>query len=235
MVFAVRWSEKLDLLVSRVFPLGFFSSFFFFFPLPHAFAFKDLAPMMDSNDSEEQHWALATEEDATFAPKRDSYPMCIVWSVIPVLTWLLPPAGHLGIAASDGTISDFAGPHYIHQSKKRTAFGPVNKYIRVAPSDITYPPDMTAQQAWNKAIDNANRVYQTRMHNLILDNCHHHTAVVLNELQYKGSKRWGTVSLIVHMMLHAPFVSSTRCLKTYIPTLIILFLAALLIVLIELL
>ena len=110
-------------------------------------------------------------EQAEFAPRKDSYPMCIVWSVIPGLSWLLPPVGHLGITASEGTISDFAGPYYIHKSKKRTAFGPVNKYLRVLPTEISFGATETAQEAWDRAIAAADKLYEGRMHNLIADNC----------------------------------------------------------------
>lgn len=37
------------------------------------------------------------------------YPFCIVWTPIPLLTWLFPFIGHMGIATSQGIIRDFAG------------------------------------------------------------------------------------------------------------------------------
>lgn len=37
------------------------------------------------------------------------YPFCIVWTPIPLITWLLPFVGHMGIATSGGLIRDFAG------------------------------------------------------------------------------------------------------------------------------
>ena len=36
-------------------------------------------------------------------------PHTLVWAPIPLLTWLYPPIGHLGICLSDGVILDFAG------------------------------------------------------------------------------------------------------------------------------
>lgn len=124
---------------------------------------------MDSDD-----WP-GTEEAGLLAewnPQRDSFPMAIVWTPIPMLTWLLPPAGHLGIVSSDGLVHDFAGPYYIHNHRKRTAFGTINKYVRVAPSDIVVPPGETAVTAWNKAIARANKDFEGRMHNLLTQNCH---------------------------------------------------------------
>jgi hypothetical protein len=37
------------------------------------------------------------------------YPFCLVWTPIPLLTWIFPFIGHMGIATSQGIIRDFAG------------------------------------------------------------------------------------------------------------------------------
>ncbi len=50
---------------------------------------------------------------------KDQYPQCIVWSPIPMLTWMLPVSGHLGITDSTGLVSDFAGSGYIHNHRRR--------------------------------------------------------------------------------------------------------------------
>ena len=44
---------------------------------------------------------------------RVRYPHCIVWTPIPLLTWLFPFIGHMGIARTDGVIRDFAAPYYV--------------------------------------------------------------------------------------------------------------------------
>jgi hypothetical protein len=49
------------------------------------------------------------------------FPYSIVWTPIPIITWLLPFVGHMGICSSDGTIHDFAGPYFI--SVGNLAFG----------------------------------------------------------------------------------------------------------------
>ena len=45
--------------------------------------------------------------------QHDRYPHSIVWTPIPLLTWLFPCVGHMGIARTDGVIRDFAGPYYV--------------------------------------------------------------------------------------------------------------------------
>ena len=47
-------------------------------------------------------------------PENDRYPYCIVWTVIPCLSWFLPTVGHTGICSSNGVIYDFAGPFTIN-------------------------------------------------------------------------------------------------------------------------
>lgn len=53
------------------------------------------------------------------------FPFCIVWTPLPLITWLLPFIGHTGIAMSDGVIHDFAGPYTI--SVDDLAFGETHK------------------------------------------------------------------------------------------------------------
>jgi len=53
---------------------------------------------------------------------RVRYPHCLVWTPIPVLTWLFPFIGHMGIARTDGVIRDFAGPYYVSVSSTKESF-----------------------------------------------------------------------------------------------------------------
>jgi hypothetical protein len=47
-------------------------------------------------------------------PEKDHFPLCIVWTPLPLLTWFVPFIGHVGITTSRGTIHDFAGSHYVN-------------------------------------------------------------------------------------------------------------------------
>ncbi|KAJ6650834.1 hypothetical protein lerEdw1_002882 [Lerista edwardsae] len=49
--------------------------------------------------------------------ERCRFPYCVVWTPIPVLTWLFPIVGHMGICTSAGVIQDFAGPYYVSVSE----------------------------------------------------------------------------------------------------------------------
>lgn len=55
------------------------------------------------------------------------FPFCIVWTPIPVISWLLPFVGHMGICTSKGITLDFAGPYFI--SVDNLAFGNPSRYV----------------------------------------------------------------------------------------------------------
>ena len=61
------------------------------------------------------------EENFEIDAKQNRYPYCIVWTPIPVITWLIPLIGHMGIATSRGIIRDFAGPYFVAEGNM--AFG----------------------------------------------------------------------------------------------------------------
>eukprot|EP00026_Physarum_polycephalum_P017682 Phypoly_transcript_18988.p1 GENE.Phypoly_transcript_18988~~Phypoly_transcript_18988.p1 ORF type:complete len:180 (+),score=13.52 Phypoly_transcript_18988:160-699(+) len=156
-------------------------------------------------------------------PSKDFFPLCIVWSPIPCLTWLVPVIGHLGVASTEGIIYDFAGSYYIHKSKSKTGFGAVAKYWRIDPrKDIKYILDgRDERDAWDKAVESSSQCYESMTHNLICNNCHAHVAKALNQLEFRGITHWNTFLLILFMMIHSKYVSWGRLLYTWLPFLII--------------
>jgi hypothetical protein len=49
----------------------------------------------------------------TIDEDNDRFPFCIVWTPLPLISWIFPFIGHTGIAMSDGIIHDFSGPYTI--------------------------------------------------------------------------------------------------------------------------
>lgn len=62
-------------------------------------------------------------------PSKARFPYCIVWTPLPVISWLLPFVGHVGIGKEDGVILDFAGPNFI--CVDNFAFGAVSRYVQI--------------------------------------------------------------------------------------------------------
>ncbi|KAE8623938.1 hypothetical protein XENTR_v10005783 [Xenopus tropicalis] len=101
--------------------------------------------------------AEVLEEKMKPDPERCRYPHCIVWTPIPVLTWLFPFIGHMGICTSSGVIRDFAGPYYV--SEDCMAFGKPVKYWQLDPSLIR----ANGSNPWDTAVNDASEEYKHHM------------------------------------------------------------------------
>jgi len=159
-------------------------------------------------------------------PLRDHFPLCIVWTPIPLLTWILPFVGHLGIATSEGMIHDFVGPYTINKNMNHLGFGTATKYLQIDLEQIRGSGVREKIKAYDDAIERSSAAFEHIIHNLFWNNCHSHVARALNELEYMGRKNWNTTFLIILMITHAHFVSFGRFVRTYagIVVLVILFL-----------
>ncbi|XP_022851851.1 protein REVERSION-TO-ETHYLENE SENSITIVITY1-like [Olea europaea var. sylvestris] len=62
-------------------------------------------------------------------PKKAKFPCCVIWTPLPVVSWLAPFIGHVGICREDGTIIDFSGSNLVNIDD--FAFGSVARYIQL--------------------------------------------------------------------------------------------------------
>ena len=114
----------------------------------------NMAAVMSSNSLPPN----SNNSDATNATKTD-FSFSILWSPLPVITWILPFIGHLGIADSRGNSHDFQGPYFVGSNPKAImAFGPTTRYLKM---DIG---QLSSAERWDEAIREADRVYSGRMH-----------------------------------------------------------------------
>ncbi|CAF1601990.1 unnamed protein product [Rotaria magnacalcarata] len=151
---------------------------------------------------------------------RVRYPHCIVWTPIPVLTWLFPFVGHMGIARTDGVIRDFAGPYYV--SEDNMAFGLPTRYIQLDLNRVSKTENSSnIRTLWDKGVEQASDEYKNRMHNLCCDNCHSHVAMALNTMGYDRKYTYNMVSLAIWMFFCGKFVSVLDFLRSLMPFLII--------------
>lgn len=140
--------------------------------------------------------------------EKSIFPYCIVWSPLPLITWILPFIGHTGIADSDGVIHDFAGPYTI--GVNNFAFGAPTRYIQLDPKLCQYG-------SWDQAVDRGCEIYSKRMHNICCDNCHSHVAQCLNIMGYKLKSNYTMITIGVWFFFCGRFVSFYGILKTYLP------------------
>nr|CAB3267075.1 transmembrane protein 222 [Phallusia mammillata] len=140
---------------------------------------------------------MPTQRSSDIRPDIQRFPTSIVWTPIPMLTWLFPIIGHMGIATSVGIIRDFAGPYYV--SEDCMGFGKPTKYWQLSSDKVQF-------SSWDQAVHEASEEYKQRMHNLCCDNCHSHVAYALNLMQYNGSNSWNMVKLCFLMLLYGKYV-----------------------------
>ena len=138
----------------------------------------------------------------------------IVWSPLPVITWLVPFIGHTGICNSSGVASDFQGPYFVGDDG-RMAFGSPTRSLKIVPSDD-----------WDERIEEANEVYRGRMHNICCDNCHSHVAHALNAMKVSAygvpAQRWGMVRIAILMFFRGRFLSLSGVVRQFVPFAILL-------------
>ena len=146
--------------------------------------------------------------------KNNRYPYCIVWTPIPLITYLIPTIGHTGICTSSGVIHDFAGSYTI--SIDNFSFGNVTKYVQLKLTN-------NEKKVWDNALRKGDEIYSNEEHNLCTNNCHSHVAYVLNLVKYKGYSNYTMIHIWWMLILKGKYTDFFGFLKSYIGFFIICF------------
>lgn len=152
---------------------------------------------------------------------RHRYPHSIVWTPLPVITWIFPFIGHMGICTSAGVIRDFAGPYFV--SEDNMGFGNPTMYWQLNPTKAE-------ATSWDSAVRQASDEYAGRMHNLFCDNCHSHVAYALNLMRFNGSSSWNMFKLAFFMVFKGKFVGKVGFIKTWGPFIVLASIVVLIII-----
>ena len=83
------------------------------------------------------------------------------------------------------------------------------------------PNNMTVEQAWDYAIENADREYKERMHSIFCDNCHSHVALAMNNMNYRGRKNRGMVSVWWQLLCGSWYLTWCKLFSVYMPFVIV--------------
>ncbi|CAG9576692.1 conserved hypothetical protein [Leishmania major strain Friedlin] len=166
-------------------------------------------------------------------PVRERYPFCIVWSPIPVLSWILPFVGHTAVCDSQGRIYDFQGAYRIGQD--RMLFGNPVKYWDVSRDYIPsfYNADQQNSAEREEAVKREVAAYdaalmstishfrQTEVYNFFTNNCHSFVAASMNEQQLK-KQHMGMVSIAIGMMTRGRYISVSRFMQAHLPSILLI-------------
>ncbi|KAK8889302.1 hypothetical protein M9Y10_034048 [Tritrichomonas musculus] len=151
---------------------------------------------------------------------------CIVWTQIPMLTWIIPLFGHVGICDSHGCVHDFQGTYYV--GKGNMLFGdPSQKWvIPIDPATL------------DNAINEVANQFKGVPYDILCSNCHFFVASVLDHANFRPLccfKNWSTgatIKIAWGIFLKGRSISICRFLSTWIPFLIFYGIIILIIVLI---
>ncbi|KAG5441776.1 Transmembrane protein 222 [Clonorchis sinensis] len=170
---------------------------------------EDRIPVVEFQGS-----ARSRVDQLPVSPHLHRFPHSLVWTPIPLLTWLFPIIGHMGITNTAGIIYDFAAPYTICEDNM--AFGWPTMYCQL---DLSHVEN---REMWDKAVFGANEVYKLRVHNLFCDNCYSHVARALNGMRYRGRSNWNMFSVTLLFFSHARYVNLKGCLASLVPFVLIL-------------
>ncbi len=134
---------------------------------------------------------------------------CVLWSPLWPITLLFPFIGHTGIADSNGIANDFQGSYYVG-TDGHMAFGSPTRYWKVNIGDLS-------ADRWDEALQEANQIYNGRIHNICCDNCHSHVCCALNRMNLKEYGKWNMVKLCFMLFFKAKFLSVGALLCQFLP------------------
>ncbi|CAM8886317.1 unnamed protein product [Rhodiola kirilowii] len=174
------------------------------------------------HDLESTHASLNVQHE--FWPLRDidskkaKFPCCLVWTPLPVVSWLAPYIGHVGICREDGSILDFSGSYFVNVDD--FAFGSVARYVQLDREKCCFPPNLSSHKCklgykhaengsaltWDDALQSSVRQYQSKSYNIFICNCHSFVANCLNRLCYNGSMDWNMVEVAALILFKGRWV-----------------------------
>jgi hypothetical protein len=159
-------------------------------------------------------------KDRAHDARRNRFPYSVVFQPFPLITWILPFAGHMGIADSAGRVYDFQGPFTI--VRDRMMLGKATRFLRLDPGRVTSPPllasDGDAQyDTWDVCVAQGVKEYSRRVHILCWDNCNHHSGYTLDQMAYGGCRSYGLVRLWILMAFKSESVGPGGLLRDFLP------------------
>ncbi|PON71526.1 DnaJ-like [Parasponia andersonii] len=190
---------------------------------------------MESNADPENQLMIEGSTSLMFRidPKRQRFPCCIVWTPLPVISWLIPFIGHIGICREGGVILDFAGPNFV--SVDNFAFGAVARYIQISKEKchiFSLPTLYKGEDqhgadepergilTWDDALRKSTQEFQHRSYNLFTCNCHSFVANNLNRLRF-STGGWNVVNLAALIFLKGKWVSKASMVRSFLPFLVV--------------
>ncbi|KAK9102580.1 hypothetical protein Sjap_019834 [Stephania japonica] len=166
--------------------------------------------------------------------KKARFPCCVVWTPLPVVSWLAPFIGHLGICREDGVIMDFSGSNFVNIDN--FAYGSVARYLQLDREQCCFPPNLASHLCkngfkhseygtsltWDTALRSGMNHFEHKSYNLFTCNCHSYVANCMNRLSYGGSLKWNMVNVAALIFLKGCWVDSMSVVRSFFPFVVVL-------------
>lgn len=209
---------------------------------PRKFSPMELKPIFGAEDTNSagriRHdlWPLGE-----INPKKAKFPCCLVWTPLPVVSWLAPFIGHVGVGREDGVVLDFSGSNFVNIDD--FAFGAVARYLQLDREQCCFPRNLaghTCKQhykhsefgtgiTWDDAILTSMRQFEHKSYNLFTCNCHLFVANCLNRLCYGGTTGWNMVNVAGLVLLKGRWVDTLSIIRSFLPFVLVLCLGMLIV------
>jgi hypothetical protein len=84
-------------------------------------------------------------------------PCVVEWTALPLISWLFPFVGHVGISTSEGEVTDFAGPYHVGVGA-----------LMCGPARRVWALDIIDREAYDAAVHAGAICYGRRMHKYVV-------------------------------------------------------------------
>lgn len=188
---------------------------------------------MDDLHDEEESLAVDPTKLSTILTSVDPsiarFPQCIVWTPLPIVSWLAPLFGHVGVCREDGTILDFAGSNFVNVDN--FAFGATARFAHLDSQQCCFPPHLSGHTcksgfahaqfgtaiSWDDGLHSSMQQYQHKSYNFLTCNCHSFVASFLNRVAYQGSIKWNVITVVLLTVFKGQWVSKWAVARSSAP------------------
>ncbi|KAI3692586.1 hypothetical protein L6452_32404 [Arctium lappa] len=162
-------------------------------------------------------------------PTKARFPCCLVWTPLPVVSWLAPFIGHVGLCMEDGAIVDFSGSNFVNIDD--FAYGAVARYVQLDREQCCFPSNLASHTckyrykhaekgsaiSWDDAVQSSRRHFEHKSYNLFTCNSHSYVANCLNRICYGGSMNWNMMSVAVLVLFMGRWVDAMAVIRSFLP------------------
>ncbi|GJU65097.1 reversion-to-ethylene sensitivity protein 1 [Tanacetum coccineum] len=162
-------------------------------------------------------------------PTKSRFPCCLVWTPLPVVSWLAPFIGHVGLCMEDGAVVDFSGSNLV--TIDDFAYGSVARYIQLDREQCCFPSNLSSHTcnhrykhseigtaiSWDDAIQSTRRHFEHKSYNLFTCNCHSFAANCLNRICYDGSMSWNMINVVALVLFKGRWVNAMAVVRSFLP------------------